>query len=47
MKMNTTGGLKSVGYSELIRRYGLEVMPHYTKSFTMEAAVSSAYGSSL
>jgi len=36
MKMNTAAGLKPVGYSELIRRYGLKVMPHYTKSFIAE-----------
>jgi hypothetical protein len=30
---NDTAGLKPVGYSELVRRYSLNVLPHYSQAF--------------
>ena len=36
IKINPTEGLKLVGYGELVRRYFLEVIPHYVKSFIAE-----------
>lgn len=35
-EFNTTEGLKPVGYGELIRRYSLEVIPHYVRSYIAE-----------
>ena len=31
-----TKGIKPVGYTELVRRYSLNVIPHYTQSFIAE-----------
>ena len=36
IEINPTEGLKLVGYGELVRRYFLEVIPHYVKSFIAE-----------
>jgi hypothetical protein len=33
IEINSTEGLKLVGYGKLVRRYFLEVIPHYVKSF--------------
>jgi len=33
---NPTKGLKPVGYSELVRRYSLHIIPHHTQSFVAE-----------
>jgi len=35
-EFNTAEGLKPVGYGELIRRYSLEVIPHYVRSYIAE-----------
>ncbi len=36
MEINPTEGLKPVGYGELVRRYSLDVIPHYAQSFLAE-----------
>ena len=36
IEINPTKGLKPVGYSELVRRYSLEVIPHHAQSFLAE-----------
>ena len=36
IEINPTEGLKLVGYCELVRRYFLDVIPHYLKSFIAE-----------
>ncbi|NQT56467.1 MAG: hypothetical protein HQ551_09585, partial [Desulfobacteraceae bacterium] len=36
IEINPTEGLKLVGYGELVRRYFLDVIPHYVKSFIAE-----------
>ena len=36
IEINPTEGLKLVGYGELVRRYFLDVIPHYAKSFIAE-----------
>ena len=36
IEINPTEGLKLVGYGELVRRYLLDVIPHYVKSFIAE-----------
>ncbi|MDO9528089.1 MAG: Fic family protein [Syntrophales bacterium] len=36
IEINPTEGLKPVGYSELVRRYSLDVIPHYVQSFIAE-----------
>ena len=36
IEINPTEGLRLVGYGELVRRYFLEVIPHYVKSFIAE-----------
>lgn len=33
---NPTEGLKPVGYSELVRRYSLDIIPHHVQSFVAE-----------
>jgi hypothetical protein len=38
IEINPTEGLKLVGYGELVRRYFLDVIPHYAKSFIAEKA---------
>jgi hypothetical protein len=35
-EFNPTQGLKPVGYSELVRRYSLDVIPHHARSFIAE-----------
>jgi hypothetical protein len=35
-KFNPTRGMKPVGYSELVRRYSLDVIPHHVRSFIAE-----------
>ncbi len=36
IEINPTEGLKLAGYGELVRRYFLDVIPHYAKSFIAE-----------
>ena len=36
LDFNNTAGLKPVGYSELVRRYSLNVLPHYSQSFIVQ-----------
>jgi len=36
IEINLTKGLKPVGYNELVRRYPLDVIPHYVQSFIAE-----------
>jgi hypothetical protein len=33
IEINPTKGLNPVGYSELVRRYSLDIIPHYVQSF--------------
>ena len=35
-KYNNTSRLKPVGYSELVRRYSLNVLPHYSQAFIVQ-----------
>lgn len=36
VNFNNSAGLKPVGYSELVRRYSLNVLPHYSQAFIVQ-----------